>query len=606
MHFRTLSIAFALCIAFIFGVAGCTREGPSKDENPTTPQVTPKKEPKDERVVKVEPKKEGDPYEWKKVDGPNPQLPPINPWPPDDVVVKPTPGEKQEPKGTKNPKEKKENEPPKFVVPKEVLGKTFAQWKAECKSKDPTKREIAMKTILFFGPDKAYEVLPDIIAELKKHTANTPVDLSVRVNGTMAMSAIFASKKEPDPKLVEEAFAIFKRFMADPQVILKTRAVQGVPSLGPKAYEAIEEVMKVARDRSTWEVRKEGLIVLTQMAMNMKPMHAKIPAELRGALDDNAVQVRLVGLQTLAALKDRLDADEKKQTLETLESYAKKETDPGLQLMANAAIITISGEVSHPHLTAMIKMLTHKDIAVCMQALNVIGALGPKGQAALNDVADVARSAEVTDLRKEGLATVMKLGFDGKKLHPKVLPTLLQMLEDNIPEVRLPTLNAIAALNAAFSKNEKDDALAKLAKHAQTEKDPTIRLWTFATSMTVAQEVNTARVTPVVEMLKHKETFVRLQAFQVLAMAGKDAKEAALPTVLETIQDKELTVAVAAVDLLPELHAFETLPMLKKMMEDMKLAPELRGAATEAHADLLEIMAEEKANKEKKDKESKK
>src|SRR5207249_4945077 len=114
-----------------------------------------------------------------------------------------TPGQKPDPKAGKDPKDPKtpkDKDPkvvptvPAFIPPAEVLGKSFEQWRKQIKAPDPTRREEAMKMILMFGPDKSYAALPDIIAELKKHKPPFRVDLSVCVNGTIAMSAIFLNK----------------------------------------------------------------------------------------------------------------------------------------------------------------------------------------------------------------------------------------------------------------------------------------------------------------------------------------------------------------------------------------------------------------------------
>src|SRR5437763_1009975 len=91
-------------------------------------------------------------------------------------------GEAQETK-----KSGKDSKAPEFVEPTEVMGKTFKEWTKEIHAFDPSRREEAMKAVLLFGPNKAYEAVPEILKELSKHKLQ-PVDLSVRVNGTMALS----------------------------------------------------------------------------------------------------------------------------------------------------------------------------------------------------------------------------------------------------------------------------------------------------------------------------------------------------------------------------------------------------------------------------------
>src|SRR2546430_50930 len=77
-------------------------------------------------------------------------------------------------------------------------------------SVDPSEREIATKTILFFGPEKAYEAVPDILFELNRHKGPVVIDLSFRVNGIQALSTIFRYKKNPDQKLIDDAYALYR------------------------------------------------------------------------------------------------------------------------------------------------------------------------------------------------------------------------------------------------------------------------------------------------------------------------------------------------------------------------------------------------------------
>ena len=60
------------------------------------------------------------------------------------------------------------------------------------------------------------------------------VDLSVRVNGIQALHTIFRYKKNPDQKYINDTFAICKKNLKDPQVILRMQTMKGMPTLGPK------------------------------------------------------------------------------------------------------------------------------------------------------------------------------------------------------------------------------------------------------------------------------------------------------------------------------------------------------------------------------------
>ena len=43
-----------------------------------------------------------------------------------------------------------------------------------------------------------------LIGELKRHTSFVTVDVSIRVNATMALGAILSAAKDPDPDMVKD------------------------------------------------------------------------------------------------------------------------------------------------------------------------------------------------------------------------------------------------------------------------------------------------------------------------------------------------------------------------------------------------------------------
>src|SRR4051812_4751262 len=69
----------------------------------------------------------------------------------------------------------------------EIGGKGLEAWIKEIDSTDPGRRELAMRTVLQFGPQQAYQAVPTIIARLKKHTPARPIDLGTRVSGSIAL-----------------------------------------------------------------------------------------------------------------------------------------------------------------------------------------------------------------------------------------------------------------------------------------------------------------------------------------------------------------------------------------------------------------------------------
>jgi HEAT repeat protein len=326
---------------------------------------------------------------------------------------------KEKTKGKEPAKESPKEPKYDFKEPSEVAGKTFQEWMKLMKDDDPVRREEAMKYVTAFGPTKSHEALSEVIFQLNKHkTAPSGVDLSVRVNGIMALSTIYKqmamAKKEPPDKLHKEAFAIYKYYLKDGQVIMRVRTVQGLPSLGPIARDAIEEVIKLTRDPITWEVRKEALQTLTIIApdangvphpkvmpelrraaldrekgsayiVRQTALEAlailsapKVPPELFKALDeDRAVQVRLKVLDLLAKLEKNMDENDRKVALKKLNAHLSFEKDPILIIWTHGTVITLMKKVTTAHIYPVVNYVKDKDPAVRVQALTMIG-LGGK------------------------------------------------------------------------------------------------------------------------------------------------------------------------------------------------------------------------------------
>jgi HEAT repeats len=413
---------------------------------------------------------------------------------------------------TKEPAKESPKEPTyEFKEPSEVAGKTFQEWlKLMKETKDPVRREEAMKYITAFGPTKSHEALPEVIVQLNRHkTEPNGVDLSVRVNGIMALSTIYRqmamAKKDPPEKSHKAAFAIYKYFLNDGQVIMRVRTVQGLPSLGPIARDAIPDVIKLTKDTITWEVRKEALQTLTIIARDDKGApDPKVMPELRNRAKDISYVVRQTALEALAMLSA-----------------------------------------------------------------------------------------------------------------PKMPPELLKALdEDPAVQVRLKVLDLLTKLEKEMDYKDSKDrsiALKKLNAHLPIEKDPILIIWTHGTIITLMKKVTPAHMYPVVNYVTDKDPAVRVQALTMIGLGGKDAKPFALTAVLEELQKcvppengkkfeyPDLNVAVAAMKAAVGIHAFEAVPILKKIKADNK-APDYLTVNAEHALDTFEQLKAHLEGKDKKDK----
>lgn len=351
---------------------------------------------------------------------------------------------KEPPKDKKEPPKDKKIDPkeipssPDFKEPDEVLGKGFEYWRKKIHSDDMSEREIAMKNVLFFGTNKAYEAVPDILEEVKWHRKETDIDLSVRVNGIQVLATIFRYKKDPDPKHVKEAYALFKPALKSQQVVLRLQTMKALPYLGPMARDAFNDVLDLAKDRVSWEIRKEAIPVLIALAspevegkvhpnaaralahckirsnyetepsflvrqmaiQGIAMLDKNVPVEfVRVLKDDPSTAVKLTTLQCFAAMSHKWAEDKatypvnKRFAESKLEDYLAREKDVALSMWAHMTLMTIQKKITPEHIDPITNRLTHKDTPVRLLALQLICMAGPDAkkhawlqvQSAVND-----------------------------------------------------------------------------------------------------------------------------------------------------------------------------------------------------------------------------
>jgi HEAT repeats len=416
---------------------------------------------------------------------------------------------KTPPKETKDstttPDPKKE--PPE---PTEYMGKSFSQWLSKIRDADPTHREEAMKAVLMFGPNKSADAIPEILTQLEKHKkTDIGVDLAVRVNGIMALSTIFrGGKNAPDGDNLKRAYPLYKQFLHDDQIIMKVRALQGLPYLGPKAADAINDVIELVHYKGTWEVRKEAIQTLT----------------------------------ILAPAQDGKSAPNKNAMI-ALRLHTKKENESSY----------------------LVRM------------------------AAFQGLAMVAQTSVPPELYNDAL-------YDPEY------------------KVRLSGLNAIGTVARVLdSKNQlkakdKEKVIEKIeefivAVEKSKDKDRILRIWAYATIMTIKQECGKAHLGPVVKFLNDPDPAVRMQGLTVIGMCGDKAKPLAFKAVLALIHDENLAVAGAAMGALVQMQAVEAVDELKKIGKDEKANAVRRDTALDA-IDALEHHLKVINEKKEKDKKS--
>jgi HEAT repeat protein len=260
----------------------------------------------------------------------------------------------------------------------EVGGKTLEEWIKLIHSKDRSKAETAIRSILYFSPERAYQAVPDLLSELKRHTPSSPLDISIRVNLAISLGMILGNNtKGADPKHMTEAVTLLGRLLKDSQSIVRYRAAEALRNIGPDAKAAVTDLLPLLKDTGTWEVRQMAADAMGKIAYDGK--HGPpVPVlnVLYHTLGDSSYQVRFAAIQALVYLGPPADPKMREGLMNALAPVAAKDPEPTVEIWANMALISLNDGINARWLNPIMKFLKHSDPYVRGQAIQAIGTLG--------------------------------------------------------------------------------------------------------------------------------------------------------------------------------------------------------------------------------------
>jgi HEAT repeat protein len=279
---------------------------------------------------------------------------------------------------------KDKDDPKKKDSISEIGGKTLEQWIAEISSKDPSKQENAIRTVMLFGPVRALKAVPALLKELKSHSITYPLDVSVRTNACIALGAILgANLKDADSKHISEAVTILKRMVHDPQDIVKYRAAQALGQLGPEANSLVPDLIQALRDPNNWETRQAAAMALGRVAFEKKkgPSVEVERALFLRLINDKSAQVRLAVLQAMAALGPPAEKKIRLELEKNIDQVATKDVEPTVRIWAHMAHMMVTGKVEPKRLQFIgVQVVEGRGLAVKIQAAQALAAAGKEAK----------------------------------------------------------------------------------------------------------------------------------------------------------------------------------------------------------------------------------
>ncbi len=334
-------------------------------------------------------------------------------------------------------------------------GKTLDQWIPDISSKDSSRAENAIRTIVLFGPILGERAVPHIIKELNKHRGSTHVDTSVRVNGTMALGQILGSHPNPNKKYIAAAVVVLNRMLRDNQTLVKYKACQSLAMLGSDAYPSVDSLIKALKDPATWETRQAAALALGSICYREKkgPEVRVINALYGSLVADHCSQVRLAAIQSLSRLGAPANPKDRNTVIQAMARVAMRDSEPTVRIWAHMAVMNIQGKIETERLNIIGRVLvTHEDMLVRQEAARALWAFGVEAKGQVPNLVAALKDEEKTVVAWSMMA-LAKMGSWVKPAIPQLAK--ISKSTDWPPNLRQTAQGVIAAIEGKSNKDMK-------------------------------------------------------------------------------------------------------------------------------------------------------
>ncbi len=272
-------------------------------------------------------------------------------------------------------------------VPKEVGGKSLADWIKEIKDgRDPSVQQTAMRAVPVFG-DKAYTAVPALLYRLQDTEHR---DIAVRAHAILALMAIADSVKDEDATKVVKALTAV---LDSDQVILRYHAASALGVYNARAASAVPALINRMHDPNSWELRQAAAAALSTAAVgtNQAGPDARAIAAVANRLLNNEERsgaVRMMLVMTLGALGRPANFREINLATNALNQVRASDPDKSVQIWADVALMAVQNKVTAAGLDDVARHLAKgKDVASRLTAARALLAMGKEARPKIGDIA---------------------------------------------------------------------------------------------------------------------------------------------------------------------------------------------------------------------------
>jgi HEAT repeat protein len=314
-------------------------------------------------------------------------------------------------------------------MPTHLGGKSLNQWIEEIKSRDPSRRENAIRTVVLMKGSVA--AVPALLGCIDPPDQ----DVSPRAHAIMALGAIPFTQTEDVSKIVT---AVTKRLF-DTQSAVKFQAAMVLGRLGAKSRPARDDLIRATADMSSWEIRKAAVFALTRAVADVaEPVYSKAIDALVARLsptNEPSLAVRLEATVSIATIGKLYKLDHQKVAFAL--ASAEKDHDSRVAIWARVGLAVHDNQLRKEDISALVKFLQSPDLATRTHAARAIGTIGSLGNPVNEKGVNLLQPAVpylINMLRKDAeeldhVAAIWALGSIGPDAK-QALPRLNEMLQD--------------------------------------------------------------------------------------------------------------------------------------------------------------------------------
>ncbi|HEY7425579.1 MAG TPA: HEAT repeat domain-containing protein [Gemmataceae bacterium] len=336
----------------------------------------------------------------------------------------------------------------RMMIPEEVGGKTYTEWKGDLIHRDPAAKGRAILALLAFG-SKSLEAVPALLPIVK----NGKEDPGVKAKGLLALKVMGTSIDGADREKVIKALGFV--IGNDPNSIVRYEAVQTLLVLmadkkAAKAASAITNDLVMRLDDPAYETRQACITALIACVDSKEGPNPRVTDALirhTKPYYEPSNEVRMQAIIALGAM-GRPQEPKKLDVVKGALHDHDRSSDTAIKIWTHVSLMALEDKVNEKDVNLIVHSLNDANREVRKQAvtaLGVVAALGDRAEKNSKYVKEICTRLETekeTMVQEAACRTLARMGDKD----PQVLRALIRLTEQDKQKTNAVVLAACAAL----------------------------------------------------------------------------------------------------------------------------------------------------------------